>query len=86
VLDFFIFNILRIQLFGKLVRNMSYVLATTESMVRWYKFHFNKDLTAGNFELLDILDLNQVPVLGDKVTAKIAAQTLGLKTWRYVKI
>jgi len=65
---------------------MSYVLATTETIVRWYKFDFDKNLTAGKFELLDALDLNQVPVLGDKETAKIAAQTLGLRTWRYVKI
>jgi len=31
-------------------------------------------------------DLRQVPLLGDKATAKDAAKALGLKTWRYVKI
>lgn len=65
---------------------MSYVLATTESKVRWYKFQVEKLLNEGDFELLDQLDLTQVPCFGDKETAKLMAKALGLKTWRYVKI
>lgn len=65
---------------------MAYVLATNEKIVRWYKFDFNPSLAPGKCELLDMLDLNEVPKFSDKETAKIAAQALGLKTWRYVKI
>lgn len=65
---------------------MSYVLATTHSKVQWYKFHFNASLKEGEFVLLNELDLQEVPCFGDKETAKLAAQALGLKTWRYVKI
>jgi hypothetical protein len=65
---------------------MAYILATTESKVRWYKFEFDTTTKFRDFELLDILDLNLVPQFGDKATAKNAAQALGLKTWRYVKI
>jgi hypothetical protein len=65
---------------------MAYILATTESKVRWYKFEFDTTTKPRDFELLDILDLNLVPQFGDKTTAKNAAQALGLKTWRYVKI
>ena len=65
---------------------MSYVLATTENKVKWYKFTYNSTLEQGQFELLDILDLSQIPMFGDKSTAKDAAKALGLKTWRYVKL
>ncbi|SPA34056.1 conserved hypothetical protein [Cupriavidus taiwanensis] len=65
---------------------MTYLLATTEDVVRWYKFKYNRDLEPGQFELLDKLDLKQVPLFGDKETAKLAAQALGLKTWKYVRI
>lgn len=65
---------------------MAYLLATTENKVRWYKFSFGADTRPGEYELLDVLDLNQVPRLGDKQTAKLAALALGLKVWRYVKI
>lgn len=65
---------------------MSYVLATTEDKVRWYKYKFDQNLKVGDFELLEILDLRQVPLLRDKVTAKDAAKALGLKTWRYIKL
>lgn len=65
---------------------MTYLLATTEDVVRWYKFKYNRDLEPGQFELLDQLDLKQVPLFGDKETAKLAAQALGLKTWKYVRI
>ena len=65
---------------------MSYVLATTHSKVQWYKFSFNSSLKTGEYELINELDLHQVPCFGDKETAKLAAKHLGLKTWRYVKI
>lgn len=65
---------------------MSYVLATTHSTVLWYKFSFNTSTKEGEFELLNELDLTQVPCFGDKETARLAAKALGLKTWRYVKI
>ncbi|ALY01432.1 hypothetical protein AABF64_002083 [Acinetobacter baumannii] len=67
---------------------MSYVLATTEEKVRWYKYDL-KPLKAneiGEYELLEVLDLRQVVKWADKASAKSAAQALGLKTWRYVKI
>ncbi|QBP10111.1 hypothetical protein [Cupriavidus metallidurans] len=65
---------------------MTYILATTEEVVRWYKFKYNRDLEPGQFELVEKLDLKKVPLFGDKETAKLAAQALGLKTWRYVRI
>ncbi len=65
---------------------MSYLLATMEKKVRWYKFSFSSNMKPGDFELLNELDLQEVPAFGDKETAKLAAQSLGLKTWRYVKI
>ncbi len=67
---------------------MSYVLATTEEKVRWYKYD-TKPLKANEvaqYELLEVLDLRQVVKWGDKASAKSAAKALGLKTWRYVKI
>jgi hypothetical protein len=63
---------------------MSYVLATTTKQVQWYKFKASSD--TGSYELVDVLDLNVVPMFGDKESAKFAAQGLGLKTWRYVKL
>lgn len=62
---------------------MSYVLGTTESKVRWYKFKFDQNLQEGQFELLNELDIGLVPVFNDKETAKQAAFALGLKSWRY---
>lgn len=61
---------------------MSYVLATTTKKVQWYKFETASD----RFELMDVLDLHVIPMFGDKESAKFAAQGLGLKTWRYVKL
>ena len=55
-----------------------YVLATTEKIVRWYAIAFDHK----SFELLDQLDLNCI--MG--YHAKFAAQALGLKTWRYMKL
>ncbi|QNX28683.1 hypothetical protein IC791_21520 (plasmid) [Acinetobacter seifertii] len=67
---------------------MSYILATTEDKVRWYKYDTKplKIGEIGKYELLDVLDLRQVVKWADKASAKSAAQALGLKTWRYVKI
>lgn len=65
---------------------MSYILANTTKKVKWYKFDFPTNKENPTYELLDILDLQQVPMFSDKQTAKAAALALGLKTWRYVKI
>lgn len=65
---------------------MSYVLATTGTKVKWYKFKIDRNTREGDFELIDELDLMSVPMFGDKETAKSAAVALGLKTWRYVKL
>jgi hypothetical protein len=65
---------------------MSYVLATTESTVHWYAFAVGSNTKTGSFELLEVLDLKQVPRFPDKAAAKQAALALGLNTWRYVKI
>ena len=58
---------------------MGYVLATTEKVFRWYVFD-PKTVSS------TVLDLDVVPVAGDKATAKLWAADMGLKTWRYVKI
>ena len=63
---------------------MSYVLATTETRVRWYKFQ--TPVVRDQFELIEVLDTREVPMWGDKESAKLAALALGLKTWRYVKL
>lgn len=65
---------------------MSYVLATTENIVRWYKLDIDKNLPDGKFILIDVLDLNQVTMFANKEIAKNAAKSLGLKTFRYVEI
>lgn len=67
---------------------MSYVLATTEDKVRWYKYDLKplKINEVAEYELIEILDLRQVVRWGDKASAKSAAKALGLKTWRYVKV
>ena len=64
---------------------MSYVLATTEKTVRWYRIKTDRDGKPVGFELLDRLNLNRVTQFGDKKSAKYVALALGLKTWRYVK-
>lgn len=64
---------------------MTYVLATTDSKVRWYKFQLSDKTKPGDFALIDELDLSLVPCFGDKETAKMAANAIGLKTWRYVR-
>lgn len=70
---------------------MAYLLATTETHVRWYVLRLKQpadilNLQEGQFELLDYLDLRVVPGFGNKDTAKKAALALGLKTWRYVEL
>jgi hypothetical protein len=69
---------------------MTYILATTETKVRWYVVPLKTpndifSLVPGQFSLLDHLDLDVVPGFGNKNTAKQVAKAIGLKTWRYVK-
>lgn len=64
---------------------MRYVLATTEKTVRWYVFD-PKTVSSTTYSLSEVLDLNIVPIAGDKATAKLWAQEMGLKTWRYVRL
>jgi hypothetical protein len=40
----------------------------------------------GDFDLVDVLDLEVVPGFGHKDTAKRVAMAIGLTTWRYVKM
>lgn len=63
---------------------MSYVLATKHDVLKWYVYSL--PIAEGKFELIDQLDLNSVPLWGDKESAKGAAIALGLKTWRYVRL
>ena len=65
---------------------MSYVLATTETLVRYYEFEVASTAKAGDFSVNTELDLRRVPVFANKDSAKKAAMALGLKTWRYVKL
>ena len=65
---------------------MSYVLATTGSVVRWYRFDADERIKPSGFTLEVELDLRVVPQFSDKEAAKKAAQSLDLKTWRYVRV
>lgn len=65
---------------------MSYVLATTENVVRWYRFDINGNPEAGAFTLQVELDLSVIPQFTDKKAATKAAASLGLKTWRPVRL
>lgn len=70
---------------------MTYILATTESRVRWYvpKIQKVEDIFAlkeGDFNLIEELNLEMVPGFGNKETAKRVAIAIGLKTWRYVRL
>jgi hypothetical protein len=70
---------------------MAYLLATLGPVVQWYVMDINRDgglsgFVKGDFDLVDILDLNVVPGFGDKETAKRVAIAIGLSTWRYVKM
>lgn len=64
---------------------MRYVLATTERVVRWYVFD-PKTVSSTTYSLSEVLDLNIVPIAGDKATAKLWAEEMELKTWRYVRL
>lgn len=70
---------------------MSYLLATTETCVRWYVVSLKgpdalASLKPGEFELVDQLNLDLVTGFDNKEAAKRVALALGLKTWRYVKL
>ncbi|MGR2664302.1 hypothetical protein ACUXVY_22165 [Chromobacterium haemolyticum] len=61
-----------------------YVLATTGEKVKWYVYQ--RDNPEAGYTLSDTLDLSASPQWGNKVSAKIVAMRLGLKTWRYVVV
>jgi hypothetical protein len=63
---------------------MTYILGTTHRTVQWYVFDPD-NLKPGEYELIDKLDLNRVPLAGNKETAKNWALQLGLQTWIYFK-
>lgn len=63
-----------------------YLLATTENKVRWYNFDMHTSARPIAFSLTTELDLSSAPTFPNKDAAKQAAQLLGLKTWRYVRI
>ena len=65
---------------------MTYVLSTTENVLRWYKFEFNEHTNPASFTLQTELELAVIPQFNDKETAAKAASALGLKTWRYVRL
>ena len=70
---------------------MAYLLATTGTKVQWYVINISRHgglsgFLKGDFDLLDVLDLEVVPGFGDKDTAKRVAMAIGLTTWRYVKM
>lgn len=69
---------------------MTYILATTETRVRWYVVPLRRpadifSLQPAQFTLSEHLDLDIVPGFGNKQTAREVAKRIGLKTWRYVK-
>ncbi|MGP5214819.1 MULTISPECIES: hypothetical protein [Psychrobacter] len=43
-------------------------------------------MSSTTYSLSEVLDLNMVPIAGDKATAKLWAEEMGLKTWRYVRL
>lgn len=61
----------------------SYILATTESVVRWYAFNTSNPTT---YSIIEKLDLSKVPAAENKETAKHWANLMGLKSWRYVSL
>jgi hypothetical protein len=70
---------------------MAYLLATIGPRVQWYVVDISRHggisaFSKGDFDLVDILDLEVVPGFGDKDTAKRVAVAIGLTTWRYVKM
>lgn len=70
---------------------MAYLLATIGTKVQWYVVDTSRRggisaFTKGDFDLVDVLDLEVVPGFGNKDTAKKVAMAIGLTTWRYVKM
>lgn len=70
---------------------MAYLLATIGTKLQWYVVDIGRragitGLQKGEFDLVDVLDLEVVPGFGDKNTAKKVAMAIGLTTWRYVKM
>jgi hypothetical protein len=49
---------------------MSYILATTNNKVQWYKFKAVA-IEEGGYELLTELDLDQVPQFTDKASVRM---------------
>ncbi|MBI9020517.1 MAG: hypothetical protein JEZ10_04595 [Verrucomicrobia bacterium] len=62
-----------------------YVLATTETIMRWYRCETDKNGMVVGYKLFDRLDQKRVSYFANKTSAKYAAIEMGLKTWRYVK-
>jgi len=70
---------------------MAYLLATLGTKVQRYVVDITRhgDLSAfvkGEYDLVDVLDLELVAGFGDKATTKRVALAIGLATWRYVKM
>lgn len=70
---------------------MAYLLATIGTKVQWYVVDVSRHsglsgFSKGDFDLVDVLDLEVVPGFGDKNTAKQVVMGIGLTTWRYVKM
>ena len=63
-----------------------YLLATVEKKVRWYAVTERPLAGPWRYELHEVLDLDKVHAWGDKESAKLAAQAMGLSTWRYVRL
>lgn len=69
----------------------SFVLATTESLVRWYVFDaaaasaWREGDSTIEHTLSEVLDLRGRVLAGNKDTAKHWAKAMGLTTWRYVR-
>ena len=62
---------------------MTYCVATTERVLRFYVFPLYAD---GTFHLLERLDTRGVSMFGNKASARSAALGAGLKTWTYVRL
>ena len=58
---------------------MRYALATIKRVIRGYVFD-PKTVGSINYSLSRVLDLDIVPVAGDKATTKLWIQGMGLKT------
>lgn len=70
---------------------MACLLATIGTKVQWYVVDTSRPggisgFSKGDFDLVDVLDLETIPGFGNKDTAKKVAKAIGLTTWRYVKM